>query len=81
MIILVCQAGCSSTTVEPKEEVETVKEKSTKRSNPVLCALLFLKLDCTPPKQNKVKVQEAEPHAVPEEEPITETITVETKEG
>ena len=71
---------CSSTTVEQKQE-ETVKEKSTAKSNPILCALLFLKLDCTPPKQNKVKVQEAEPHAVPEEEPITETITVETKEG
>ena len=40
MIILVCQAGCSSTTVEPKEEVETEKKKA-QRDQTLYCVLYY----------------------------------------
>jgi hypothetical protein len=72
VIILILQAGC--TTVQDTVDTEQVQTQDKRKPNPLLCAILLLKLDCG--AKNK-----ATPHAVPEKEPITETITLETIEG
>jgi hypothetical protein len=66
------QSGC--TTVQDTVDTEQVQTQDKKKPNPLLCAILLLKLDCG--AKNK-----ATPHAVPEKEPISETITLETIEG
>ena len=72
VIILTLQAGCTS--VQETVDTEQVQTQDKRKPNPLLCAMLLLKLDCG--AKNK-----ATPHAVPEKEPITETITLETIEG
>ena len=72
VIILMLQSGC--TTVQDTGDTEQVQTQDKKKPNPLLCAILLLKLDCG--AKNK-----ATPHAVPEKEPISETITLETIEG
>tara|TARA_R110002126_G_scaffold179669_1_gene328648 strand:+ start:539 stop:808 length:270 start_codon:yes stop_codon:yes gene_type:complete len=71
--VIALQSGCS-TTVEETSDTEQVQTQGKRNPNPLLCAILFLKLDCG--AKNK-----ATPHAVPEKEPISETITLETIEG
>lgn len=72
VVILMLQSGC--TTVQDTVDTEQVQTQDKKKPNPLLCAILLLKLDCG--VKNK-----ATPHAVPEKEPISETITLETIEG
>ena len=72
VVILMLQSGC--TTVQDTGDTEQVQTQDKKKPNPLLCAILLLKLDCG--AKNK-----ATPHAVPEKEPISETITLETIEG
>ena len=76
VIVLILQTGCTTTeTVEVAEE-QPVKqtEKSTKKmTNPVLCAILFLSVDCSVKEKDNAKL-EPEVHAVPEEDPILELL-------
>ena len=76
LIVLILQNGCTTTeTVEVTEE-QPVKqtEKSTKKmTNPILCAILFLSVDCSVKEKDNAKL-EPEVHAVPEEDPILELL-------
>ena len=76
VIVLVLQSGCTTTeTVEVTEEqpVEEVKKTTKRMTNPVLCAILFLSVDCSVKEKDNVKL-EPEVHAVPEEDPILELL-------
>ena len=76
VIVLILQNGCTTTeTVEVTEEQPTEQtEKQTKKmTNPILCAILFLSVDCSVKEKDNVKL-EPEVHAVPEEDPILELL-------
>ena len=76
LIVLILQNGCTTTENVEVTEEQPVKqtEKSTKKmTNPVLCAILFLSVDCSVKEKDNVKL-EPEVHAVPEEDPILELL-------
>ena len=76
VVVLILQTGCTTTkTVEVAEEQPTEQtEKQTKKmTNPILCAILFLTVDCSVKEKDNAKL-EPEVHAVPEEDPILELL-------
>ena len=76
LIVLILQNGCTTTENVEVTEEQPVKqtEKSTKKkTNPVLCAILFLSVDCSVKEKDNAKL-EPEVHAVPEEDPILELL-------
>ena len=76
VIVLVLQSGCTTTeTVEVTEEqpVKQTEKSTKKKTNPVLCAILFLSVDCSVKEKDNVKL-EPEVHAVPEEDPVLELL-------
>ena len=76
VIVLILQTSCTTTkTVEVAEEQPTEQtEKQTKKmTNPILCAILFLSVDCNV-KEKEDATLEPEVHAVPEEDPILELL-------
>ena len=76
VIVLMLQTSCTTTeTVEVVEEqpVEEVQKTTKRMTNPILCAILFLSVDCSVKEKDNAKL-EPEVHAVPEEDPILELL-------
>ena len=76
VIVLILQSGCTTTeTVEVTEEqpVEEVQKTTKRMTNPILCAILFLSVDCSVKEKDNATL-EPEVHAVPEEDPILELL-------
>ena len=76
VIVLVLQTSCTTTkTVEVTEEqpVEQTEKSTKKMTNPILCAILFLSVDCSVKEKDNATL-EPEVHAVPEKDPILELL-------
>ena len=68
------QSCTTSPVVEKQSNTEQTKKQSKRSTNPILCAILFLRLDCSVKEQDKAKVYEAETHPVPVEDPVLELL-------
>ena len=74
---VVALQSCTTTPppiVEQQSNTEQTKKQSKRSTNPILCVILFLSLDCYDKEQDKAKVYEAETHPVPVEDPVLELL-------
>ena len=72
-VAIALQSCTTSPVVEQSTNTEQTEKQSKRSTNPILCAILFLSVDCSVKEKDNVKL-EPEVHAVPEEDPILELL-------
>jgi len=73
-VAIALQSCTTSPVVEQSTNTEQTEKQSKRSTNPILCAILFLSVDCSVKEKDNAKVYEAETHPVPVEDPVLELL-------